>query len=199
MKNKWKIGKDGKNSLHCCVMNSKMNKETIKYIIENKTEINSKDNSGNTALHLFLRNREKKTKKHEIQFLLDLKSDLNIKNKFSSTPLLTYMNNKEKIELEIVKFLVEKKSDLNITNKIKNSALILSCQNQDENKNEIIQYLIENKSDLNVENQLGLTSLHYKMIDTDVTLPLLQKLLGDEIDLERERNGFSPFEHICKH
>ena len=114
--------------------------ETIKFMVENKSDFNTRNEIGNCLIH----SASKKGNIELVKYLVELKANINSKNKNGSTPLHLYCGYKE-TSFENVKYLVEMKSDLNAKNK--NGSIPLTSAVYNLNTPiETLKYLIESKS-----------------------------------------------------
>ena len=87
--------------------------EIVKYLIENKIDVNSKNKFNDISLHCAFEN--KNISFEIIKYLIENKSKINLNNSSRCTPLHYACKNKN-ISIEIIKYLIENKSDLNSTN-----------------------------------------------------------------------------------
>ena len=115
--------------------------EIVKYFIDNKCDLNSRDSYGNTP---FLQACQYRESIELLRYLVEKGSDIKAKNKLNKSslqlPLSTFM---WKLNLEKIKYLVEIKGDLNQIDEDNNTPLSLMCSYSDITE-EMIQLFIEN-------------------------------------------------------
>jgi ankyrin repeat protein len=118
-------------------------------------DINTRDESGNTPLHLAVQDNHPEI----VSFLIANGAELNVENTseynpfvntpFGNTPLhLAVQNNRP----EIVSFLITNGAKVNVKNVSGNTPLHLAVQN---NRPEIVSFLIANGAQVNVKNNDG--------------------------------------------
>ena len=114
----------GDNPLHYACNN--LSVEMIKYFVENKTDINSKNFNDVTPLHYIC--KHKSASLENIKYFIENKAELNNKNISDNTPLHYACNNKN-ISLDLVQYLIEQKSDIYLNNIYDFSPLFFASKN----------------------------------------------------------------------
>ena len=128
---------------------SNFSMEKIKYLVQNKCDVNSKDKHGMTPLILAAINQ--KVRLELISFLFENKAELNLCNPQNQNALL-FASMNDSVTLEMIKYMVENKSDVNLKDTEKNSPLHYSTEKKNPSL-EIISYLIQNKAEINNKNK----------------------------------------------
>jgi len=178
--------------------------EAIQQLIDKGTDINAKDQYGNTTLHYAVRNGNKET----VKFLLEEGADVNSRDKYGKTPLFNSVVNDD---IEIVKMLIAKGADIKAKDKAGQGIL---CCRQPSNKfrplvevveffinkgadpdmrykdgkrlidemsswkrKDLVALLIKNGVDVNVKNGKKLPPLHYAVTHNN---PDTVKLLAEK-------------------
>jgi ankyrin repeat protein len=84
--------------------------EMIKHFVENKADLNDKNQHGETPFHYACENED--ISLEMIKYLVENKADLSEKNKYKVSSFHYACSNKN-ISLEMIKYFVENKADLN--------------------------------------------------------------------------------------
>ncbi len=124
----------------------------VQRCIENGDNVNSEDESGNTAL-LYASSR-----KHIeiVKYLIDSGASINFQNKHGYTALMcAAMVN----SIEVVKTLVENNALIDLKDNKASTALLYASKSTSHS--EIVEYLVKNGADVNVKNDEGITVLFY--------------------------------------
>lgn len=129
------------------------NIQDVKKAMDEKANINAKDNNGNTALHLV-------NDLEILRLLIDAEADVNIPNKDGKIPLHTAS------KPEIEKLLITAGSKVNAQTNTKDTALHLV------DNPFTTQLLIEAGADVNAKNDVGNTPLH-EVEDLDIAKLLI--------------------------
>ncbi len=138
-----KLSKDGKLTLFA-----------LAALLNVGIDLNSEDDTGNTALMYAVKYGNTKKAPEIVKMLIKEGADPNKQNKSGSTALLLAV---VKGYTEIAKMLTEAKgADLNIQDKVKNTALMWAVA---FGRSEIAQKLIEAGADPNKQNASGYTAL----------------------------------------
>ena len=189
-------GIKGNTPLHMVCGNKNISFEIIKYLVENKSNMNSKNCSdGETPLHIACKNEN--ISLEIIECLVENKSDLNLsessfenalhiarKNKNNlyfkhrgikgNTPLHIACEN-ENISFEIIEYLVENKSDINLKDTFDYTPLHLACKNKNISS-EIIKCLVEKKSDLNSKDTYNKNPLQFASENENISVEIIEYL-----------------------
>ena len=72
------VNKEGSNLLHLASNNKNISLQLVKFLVENKVDMNQKDILGNTPLHVLSLNKFSKQK--ILQFFVNQSFDINSKN-----------------------------------------------------------------------------------------------------------------------
>ncbi|KAJ5071730.1 ankyrin repeat [Anaeramoeba ignava] len=176
------------------------------FLMEACSDINVKNEFGQTPLHFVCEYQNKNTLE-TIKYLIEKGADINAKTKGNQT-LLHYVCQFQKNEkaLEIIKYLIEKGLEINVTNSFNETPLSLACQHQKQKKGvEVIKYLMKKGGNINTQNYDKETPLHYvckyqKQIAFEIIKYLIKKedilkianLLienGADINIRNDSNG----------
>lgn len=125
--------------------------EMLKFLIENKADVNTLNDFQQIALHIAVAND---TRLEEIKMLVDAGSNINAITETGATPLI---NAAFWVNTKAVEFLINNKADVNIKNLKGNTALIIASEN--EKGTAIVDLLIKAGADINVKNLKGETAL----------------------------------------
>lgn len=113
--------------LQCACKDIDISFEMIKNFVDNKSDLNSMNNSFQIPLHYACRNE--KVSLEIVQYLVENKSNLNSEKYYNGNPLHHAIQNNT-ISVDIIKYLVESKSDLNSQNCSKETCLQLVTKNE---------------------------------------------------------------------
>ena len=102
--------------------------DIIKFLVENKSDLNLANDFNSNPLHLACENKSV-VSLDIVKYLVENKVELNSKNDDNYTPLHSACEN-TKISIEIVKFLIKNKSDLNLKNGKDETPLVDSQKHQ---------------------------------------------------------------------
>ena len=180
--------------LHIASFCENISTNTLKYLIENKSEINSLDIFGETPLHSIFRSS---------CFNSPLTANLNFDGNSSlfknNLETISSRNKNENVSIEKIKFLIENKSNINSQNKYGDTPLHLACRNENISI-EKMKHLIENKSDINSENKTGSTPLHLACKNENISYEMIKLLLDNKANPNLKNNIYQtfPFLHACK-
>ncbi|XP_041355392.1 uncharacterized protein LOC121373015 [Gigantopelta aegis] len=139
-----------KNTTFVCENNRSL--AFIEHLVQNGTDINQQDNSGNTTLHFAVQYWISK----RVQYLLKKGAKVNIKNLSGYTPLHFAASH---WQMSIVEHLVAKGADINLQNESGDTPLHIAAKN-DLNK---IKYFVKHGADINIKNEKGCTPIHIAM------------------------------------
>jgi ankyrin repeat protein len=144
------------------------------------SEINEKDNNGNTFLHVAVH----KDNEELVKFLIDRGANVNIKNNYGETPLQI---SADKNNLEIITQLVSHDADVNIQD---TSGLTPLDDAIYHGQMETVKYLISNGAEINIKDTTGKTPLHYASIRNQVKISKYLIANGAEVNA-RDGDGKS--------
>ncbi len=155
--NKWKGGNimEDKNMLLAESRNG--NTEAVKQLLEAGTDVNAKNNFGDTPLMLAARYGHNET----VGLLLESSADINANNNYGWTALMWAARYGH---TETVKFLLEKGADVNRENRHGNTALLFAAY---DGSTEMMKLLLEAGADVNATNgeDAGVLSYAYELKD----------------------------------
>jgi ankyrin repeat protein len=100
----------GFNFLHIVCRSKNISMEMIKHFVENKADLNDKNQHGETPFHYACENED--ISLEMIKYLVENKANLSEKNKYKVSSFHYACSNKN-ISLEMIKYFVENKADLN--------------------------------------------------------------------------------------
>jgi ankyrin repeat protein len=131
----------------CCVRSDRDSVKVAKLLIESGADLATKDEIGNTVLHVACFQGAVDV----VQLLIDAKADVNAQNHNGKTPLMNSVKN-----IEVAKLLIENGADLANKDNDGNTALYLACY---ESAVDVVKLLIDAKADVNAQNNDGMTPL----------------------------------------
>jgi len=154
---------------------NKNNLEEAQKLIKGEVDINFKDKSGQTLLHL----SASKGFTNVVEELLTLGSDLNSKSKTFGTPLhcASYYGKNE-----VVKILIKAEIDVDIKDEFENTPLHRATLRDAE---EVLKTLIEAGANVNLKNQSLATPLHLACRYSDKPL-IVDKLISAGADIHAQ-------------
>ena len=144
--------------LHIAI-NSKIEDEKIKIILDFNANPNFADSNGDTPLHYLA--KKKIMKEDLFKHFFNHRADPNIKNKESQETPLHIICNKPKIDKKILELFLDQNPDVNILNKEKETPFFLFCkclcgqssgQTCRFSSNDLLSQFFENKADPNICN-----------------------------------------------
>ena len=181
---------DGNTILHRLCNSNSDKFDLIKYCLSNGMDkfINVKNNSGQTALALYIINDEIKIKSERIINLFINNIDKNVITNHGNTYLHLVCNHYYNIE--IIKLLLSKGINVNKKNNKGKTCLHLV---KDKNT---LKLLIDNDGDINVKNNNGLTCLHSVCDNNVLNLKMIKLLIECGIDINEKTNKGNTCLHI---
>ena len=186
-------GSKGETSITRLLSNDRLNKEIIKYLIENKSNLNDKGgapiiklftnqqlslelvrlffekNNGN----LFVENARKSSVLHYIMTNEKFFSWQNNEKNYSE---IIFREKREKHFLKIVDFLIVHKLDINQKTCNDETPLHLLFENKNLSFN-ILNFLIENKSEIKVLNKMSKTPIQSICSNQNISIDILKLFL----------------------
>ena len=126
--------------------------ETVKQSIDAGFDVNKKDESGDTALHVAVDHGNVEI----IKFLLEKGAKVNSKNKAKLTPLWKNGDDDEETAMEIMRLLIKAGADVNVPNEEKETFLMLAAE---DDELEAVRLLLEAGADPNLKDEDGETAL----------------------------------------
>ncbi len=210
-------GNDHKTFLMEAITNK--NESVILFLLAGGVDVNARNDSRDTALHLAAKMNEGKV----AQLLIDNKADVNAKDMFDSTPLHTASSNNS---YAVTQILIDNGADVNARNcsgftplqnaaggdsyniaqiLINNGADVNARTNDGNtplhdavywNKNEIAQLLIQHGADVNARTNDGNTPLHIAIVwsHNKITQMLIQH--GADVNA-RNNKGNTPLHNAA--
>ena len=173
-----KLNKQKISLLNFAFKSQTISTEMIKFLVENKSDLNLTNEHKNTALHLACQN--KFISMETIKILVENKSNMNQFAIYKNTPL--HYACESGVPIEIIKYLVENKCDLNLKDYFENTPLLDECYKETISL-EKIKLLVENKSDLNLKDEQGNTPLHLACKNQFVSIEILKSFFENKSDL----------------
>jgi ankyrin repeat protein/GTPase Era involved in 16S rRNA processing len=161
--------------------------ELITILLDQKADIEAKDNTGNTLLHdaSCLGHVELVTR------LLDRKAEIEAKNDYGYTPL-HYACSKGYVE--VVTLLLDRKADIEAKNNIGSTPLHKASLNGHV---EVVALLLDRKADIEAKDKDGDTPLHFASLTGHVKV--VTRLLDRKADIEaKNKNGSTPLHFACR-
>jgi ankyrin repeat protein len=161
---------------------------TLQYILgdsicRKRTNINSKNKDGRTALH----HAVVKGSKEIVRLLLKNGADVNVKDSDGKTPLiLASMRG----NVEIMKLLLENNADPNIRDKEERTAILYAIFRRiiSNDAREIAEILLKYNADVNVADKKGITPLYFAILCVD--FDLIKMLIENGADINaKEKTG----------
>ncbi len=173
-----------KNTLLRSAIESNYDTKTVEILLKNVSDVNVRDSSYNTLLHVAV-----KTQNSEIvKLLLDHGAIVDVTNIIGNTPLHMAVSQKNS---EIVNLLLEKGAAVNMPDSYGNTPLHIAVLN---NSLELVPILLNAKNtDANVKNAFGKTPLH---IAAEINSPeIIKQLLDKGADKTlKNNNGDTPLD-----
>lgn len=127
------INKYDKNGNNVLMIASKyanfIDDKVISLLLSNDIYINTKNNNGDTALLIALKNINYTSNLKIIKLLLSYGSDVNIKNNDDMTPLMIASKNINPINIKIINLLLMMNANINTTNNNNETALMILIKN----------------------------------------------------------------------
>lgn len=143
--------------------------ETVKQLITAGFAINTKDESGLTALHIAVQHGNLEI----VRFLLDEGAKISVKDRSKRTPLAMLFDSfedDEKINREIMRLLVSKGANINVKDEDSQTFLMVSSE---DNNLEGVKFLLESKANPNVKDEDGETA--FDKTDSEEIKQLLRR------------------------
>jgi len=197
--------------------------EIQKHVVNETTNINYCNNTGNTIMHYFASHGrmeilqyliekgatmekenihgrkpihfacEHNTNNDAIKYIIDNSIDLECDDKNLYRPIHCLCINPN-IDTETVIYLIEKGINLNYSENNERRAIHLICQGDN---NELIKYILDTDPDLDFPDSNGWRPIHYLCSGHQVDI--IEYAIGKNIDLECETNdGFKPIHMLAK-
>lgn len=144
--------------------------ETVKQQINSGFDINTKDESGTTALHVAVQHGNLEI----VRFLLEKGAKVSVKDKAKRQPLAMIFDSfedDEAIKREIVRLLVSKGADINVRNNDSDATLLISAAEDDDI--ETVKFLLELGANPNLKDETGETAM--RKTDSDEIKQLLKR------------------------
>jgi hypothetical protein len=138
--------------------------DEVKRLVNAGFDVNTKDESGDTALHIAIQNGNPEI----AEFLIGRGADVNAKNESGLTPL--WMIDDDDSAVELFKLLVKKGADVNLPNEEKETLLMKACEDDDP---KAVKLLLEAGADPNLKDEDGETALD--RADLDEIIKLLKR------------------------
>jgi len=131
-------------------MTEKNHIEEVKSIINQRIDVNIKNDFGNTALMIAAREGYLNI----ANLLIKSGADINLQERWGCTAIILAVQN---VQFEMAKLLIEHGADVNIKNKMGQTALMIAAR---DNRLEITNLLIEHGANVNIKNNNGYTALN---------------------------------------
>lgn len=183
-----KVPIDAKNmasstALHEAVRNGKI--DTAILLIKAGADPNTRDASGNTALHLVM---PKASRSQLFSELLIAGAKPNIKDNYGETPF--HIAVRIGMDDNILKQLIDAGTDTNERNKKGQTPLILAIE---RNQIQQVNFLIRNGADIHAEDTSGETVFTKALA---IGLQMVQNIITEGNSMYRDSNGYTPL-HIA--
>lgn len=151
-------------------------------LLNNGSDVNSRDNYGNTPLHYAILDQPSKT----IILLLNAGADVNAININGSNPLHLLMESENNIrKSEIIQLLLDKNIDINTINYAGFSPLHICASSGSE---EIMKKFLDKNAEINIQNSNGVTPLHIAANNNRIDIVSLLLTKGARINLTTDIN-----------
>ena len=143
--------------------------ETVKQAINANFNVNTKDESGQTALHIAVEHENVEV----VRFLLEKGAKVNVKDKQKRTPILMIedsLSDDHRTTVEIVRLLIAKGADFNAQTGEKETLLMMACGNGNI---ELVKVLLEAGANPNLKDEDGETAM--QKTDSDEIKQVLKR------------------------
>lgn len=150
----WNINREhnGKLPINAAIVTK--DDKLLKLLIDNKADVNIKDNTGNVPIISTIITKDNIL----LKLLIDNKANVNIKNNTGDAPLHVATRFKYK---RVVDILLEKKADVNTQNNEGDTPLHITSNLMINNIHDnVIMKLLEAKANPNIKNKKGITPLY---------------------------------------
>jgi ankyrin repeat protein len=146
---------NGRTALHVAASRGDSHVELVKFLCENKANLDIQDNNGQTALHVATASRGN-SHVELVKFLCENKANLDIQDKDGQTALHNAAASRGS-SLDMVKFLINSGVNLKIQDKYGKTVLHMAA---DSGNRETVKILIKSAPDLiNIQDKDGQTCL----------------------------------------
>jgi len=153
----------------------------VEYLVNQKADINSKDENDNTPLHFAARNGHLSV----VEYLVNQKADINSKDENDNTPLHFAARNGH---LSVVEFLVNQKADINSKDENDNTPLHFAARNGHLS---VVEFLVNQKADINSKDENDNTPLHFAARNGH--LSVVEFLVNQKADINsKDENDNTP-------
>ena len=179
-----------------------------KYVVENKDEVNNKNDKQFTALSLAIISNRFYSTIETVKILIDAGADVNSQDCLKCTPLIWAVRISDNILREIiVQMLIKAGADPNIKNDREKTVLMYICEQRFEHADYrvyieyIIKILIDAGADLNLKDNEGMTALMLSCLTKDYRAENTIKLLidaGADINI-LDNYGRTVLDYACNH
>ncbi len=162
------------------------NKELFDILLKGNTDVNAKDDYGETPLI----HAVKYNKKEFVESLINAKADINAKDRnWNSALHYAFIND----EPEIIKLLINNGADINIS--ISGYSPLIYALYSSRSKKEIIETLINAKADVNATDNEGRTPLMQAAIQKNKEV--LELLIKSNVDVYAvDKTGYSALYYV---
>ncbi len=154
-------------------------------LIQKGINVDHQDAEGHTALFKATINN----KLGIAEILSNIGANLDKKNEHGKTALNNAMD--KKCNNDVIEFLVKSGADLNTQDNNGNTPLINLAQNSPSKK--ITELLVKNGADITIKNNDGDTAFIKSIINKHT--PLIKYYIKKRIDIETDKNGYTPLMH----
>lgn len=177
----------GNSPLNIYLVRKKIEFSSLKFFLENKSDINFENFGRNTSFHYLMKsNIEKDQFLDSLRLFFEYKADPNITNKSKETPFSIYSQSPY-LSLESLKLFLENKANFDVENKVP----IIERIFKNNINSDILNYLIsQNKIDINsINNKTKNTFLHLACSNKNVDVNVLSLLIEKKLDINSKNNA----------
>ena len=161
--------------------------QTLKYVIESKSDLNAENITKNTPLHFFLF-QNNNIQIENLKILLENKANINAKNTYGHNPLMGALEHNA--SKEMIYYMIENKADINNIDKLNRNCLFYASKC--EQPLEITKFFVENKVCINTRSDRKFNPLSNYVESSHCCLDTIKYLIDQKIDLDVEDKLPSP-------
>lgn len=164
------------------------NVEAAILLLKSGADPNTRNSSGNTALHLVMPEASRSKLFSE---LITAGANPGIKDNYGETPL--HIAARVGMSEDIFEKLVKAGADINERNKKGQTPLLLAIE---RNQTQQVDFLIKNGADIHAEDKSGESAFVHAL---SMGLPMIEHLVSEKNSMDRDSNGSTPLHLAINH